>query len=549
LFTRPGASSLILGVLLAAGLASVDAQVLTSPEIRINSFEDGDQRVPLVATDGDGDAVVIWQSRNQEAAGWAIYAQRLDADLALQGEEFLVNDYNIGSQDGQSVVMAADGRFAVAWNGQDPDSQSDVVSVRRFAPDGTPLAGDRRISETNGNIQLLPRLGLTDDDELLISWEEDSPTVGFEILSRRANDTGRPTSAISTLNLSSAGAQRRGDLAVAGDGSVIAVWQDAVLDGSDWGIFLRCLDPRGQGPAESQVNQTILGQQSRPRVARAADGRFAVVWQDTLGRSSFEYRRIMVRLFGADCQALGPERQVNQFDEGIQDQPAIAVDRAGNYILAWQSFPDDFENQGIYARRLGRDGVFLSEEFRVNVELEAFQDFPSVSAMPDEGYLFVWESAGQDASGFGIFARRFAGPLAAELRVVAGADQAADIGQAYAQALIIDVVDQWGQPRIGEPVRVRAPAASAGVVFANGLNEFTAETDAQGRVEFSLTANGRPGRFEVLIDAPDSGQEVSIELENLAIPGAALIPVPATSPAFLLALVLIIAVLARGRLC
>lgn len=547
----PGALFLILAVLAASQRVGAslppEASSLAGPELRINTFELGDQRVPLVAGNADGRSVVIWQSRDQDGPGWAIYAQRFDASLEPQGGEFLVNGYNIGSQDGQSVAMAADGSFAVAWNGQDQASETDVVSVRRFAPDGAPLAADRRISETNGEIQLLPRLGLDANDELLISWEENTSASGFEIRSRRAGATGTPADPIRTVNVSSAGAQRRADLAMAPDGSAVVVWQDAVLDGSDWGVFLRCLDAQGLGPAESQVNQTSIGQQSRPRVALADDGRFAVVWQDTLGRSSFEYRRIMVRRFGADCQALGPERQVNAFDEGIQDQPAIAADRAGGYILVWQSFPDDFQQQGIYARRLGRSGEFLSDEFRVNIELEAFQDFPDVSVMPDDGYLFVWESAGQDESGFGIFARRFAGPLAAELRVVAGAGQSAQVGEVFAQNLIVEVIDQWGQPRAGEPVRLRAPAAGASAVFSNGLNEITAASDAQGRVEFEMQANDRAGRFQLTIETVQGDEQSSVELENIGLPSAAPIPVPATSPWSVFALMLLISVLVRSR--
>lgn len=534
------------------GLTSVHGESLpfSGQEFRINTFEPGDQRIPLIASNAAGDSVVIWQSRNQDAAGWAIYAQRLDIELEFQGSEFRINDFNIGSQDGQSLVMAADGSFAVAWNGQDRLSQTDVISVRRFGPDGTPLADDRRLSETTGASQLLPRLGLTDDDQLVVSWEDANEVSSFDILSRRADARGGPLGPITPLNVSTTGAQRRVDLAVAGDGSVVAVWQDAVLDGSDWGVFLRCLDSRGLGPSEVQVNQFTTGQQSRPRVARANDGRFAIVWQDNRGQSSFVYRRIMARLFDASCQPLGPEVQVNQFDEGIQDQPAIAVDGAGNYVLAWQSFPDDFELQGIYARRLGRDGQFLSDEFRVSQELEAFQDFPSVSVLPGDGSLFVWESAGQDESGFGIYARRFAGPLAAELRIIAGADQVSPVNEPYGQALIVEVRDQWGQLRLNEPVRASSPSDSAGVVFANGQDQIEITTDVQGRALFQMTANAASGRFELLLEAPQSGEQQRVALENLRLQGDVMaIPVPGLAPwAFLILIVLMIA-LGRSRLC
>lgn len=534
----------------AAEFSEESAGSFSGQEFRINTFEPGDQRVPLVASTGDGRSVVVWQSRNQTAPGWAIYAQRLDAQVALVGDEIQVNDFNTGSQDGQSLVMAPDGSFAVAWNGQDRSSEMDVISVRRFGADGMPLASDRRISETTGEIQLLPRLGLTDDNQLVISWEQSSEATGFDILSRRADATGSAVGPIASLNVSSSGAQRRADLAVGDDGSVVAVWQDALLDGSDWGVFLRCLDSAGQGPAETQVNQFTNGQQLRPRVARADDGRFAVVWQDTMGLSSFDYRRIMARLFDPSCQPLGPELQVNQFDDAIQDQPAIAVDGSGNYVLAWQSFPEDFERQGIYARRLGRDGQFISDEFRVSQELEAFQDFPSVSVLDDDGYLFAWESAGQDESGFGIFARRFAGPLGADLRVLSGAGQVAPINEPFEQALRIEVLDQWGQVRINEPVRISSFGDSAGVLFANGQPVIEAQTNELGQVAFEMTANSVPGEFVLRVETPRSGEQQEVALENLLSSGrSAPIPVPTLGPLVLLILILLTLLLGRTRLC
>jgi len=546
----------LLPVLAVLVLSSLQGIVLAQPpgapfgrEFRVNSFEAGDQRIPIVASNAAGQSVVIWQSLSQEEPGWTIYAQRLSRQLAFLGDAIQINNYNVGSQDGQSLVIGPDGSFAVAWNGPDRSSPEDVVSVRRFGPDGVPLSGDQRISATTGDIQLLPRLGRSASDELIISWEASNPVTGFDILTRRADGLGAAQGPISTLNSSTDGAQRRADLAVAEDGSVVAVWQDALADGNDWGVFVRCLDPQGQGPIEAQVNQLTEGQQFRPRVARADDGRFAVVWQDNMGLSSFTYRRIMVRRFDSDCQPLGPELQVNQLDDGIQDQPAIAVDGAGNYVMAWQSFPPDFELQGVYARRLGRDGAFLGEEFRVSQEIEAFQDFPAVSALPDDGYLFVWESAGQDASGYGIYARQFAGPEAAELRVVAGAEQAAVVDEAFELALVIEVRDQWGQLRIDEPIRASSPTDTAGLLFANGQAEIEVRTDAAGRVSLALQANSIPGAHELRVEAPASGERLTVGFVNLGpVFEPATIPVPVIDRWALVLLAGLILVLVRARL-
>ncbi|AKS43369.1 hypothetical protein [Wenzhouxiangella marina] len=527
--------SLALVLCCLAGVASAQTfEGLATPEFRVNSFELGDQRVPLVASAADGRSVVIWQSRNQDQPGWGIHAQRLDAATDFLGDEFRINVFNDGNQDGQALAMAPDGAFVVAWNGPDRLSVDPVISLRRFDANAVPLAGDRRISESTGQTQILPRLGIDQDDRVHLSWEAVTAD-NFDILGNAAGADGTALDSPTTRNTITAGAQRRADLAVRPDGSQVLVWQDIAIDGNDWGVVLRCLDPAGQGPAEVQVNQATQGQQSQPRVALRPDGAFAVVWQDNSGLSSFVYRRIMARRYGPDCLPLGPEVQVNQFDEGIQDLPAITVDGLGHYVIAWQSLPDDFEQQGIRARRLAADGQFLGDEFVVHEEVEAFQDFPDLTGLPDGGFLAVWESAGQDESGFGIYARRFLGPAPAELIILEGADQTAPIGEAFALPLRIEVRDQWGQPLPGSLLRLTAPGAGASVLFSNGLSSIEGVTDGAGQLSLSLQANGLPGSYAVSIEAPATGRVLSVALSNLGPAGAAF-PVPALGPAGLVLL-------------
>jgi len=489
---------------------------LATPEFLVNSFEVGDQRIPVVASDASGHSVIIWQSRSEDAPGWNVYARRLDDRGGLIGAEFAVNVFKDGSQDGHHLAMNADGSFIVVWSGADRTSTSKVISLRHFDADGRPIAGDRRVSDTLDRNQLLPRLGLTGTGQSLVAWEAQavaSPT--FDIVARSLDDDGQPISPIVPVNQFQDGAQRRVDLAVAKDGSHIVAWQDAVSDGNDWGVFLRCLDADGAGPDEIQVNQTTSAQQFRPRLARADDGRFAVVWQDTLGQSSFVYRRVMLRLYDADCQPQGPEIQVNQFDERIQDLPEITVDGDGHYVIVWQSFPEDFEQQGIFGRRVNGSGEFLGDEFAIHQEVEAFQDFPTVTGLPDGGFLATWESAGQDESGFGIFARRFLGPAPARLDLLGGDGQQTEVNQPFDEPISLVVRDQWGSVLDGEVLLLEAPDAQAGALFVNGSNQIQLRTDPNGQATIQTQANGVPGEYVVTITAPATGLVRTVALENL----------------------------------
>ncbi|TVQ29726.1 MAG: hypothetical protein EA370_14625 [Wenzhouxiangella sp.] len=521
---------------------------LATPEFQVNTHVPGDQRVPHVAADAYGRSVIVWQSRNQDGSTWSVFGQRLDADGSLLGDEFRVNVYNSGIQDGQRVSMLPDGRFAVAWNGLDRTSQSPVIQMRRFQADGLPAGGDRRLSEDVAEIQILPAIALLEDGAVAAAWDA-RRVLGsnFNILLRYFDGKDQPLGPIRVANQFQDSAQRNAALAMNQRGDKVVAWQSALQDGSDWGIFARCMSFGGVGGDEFLVNETTQGGQVQPRIAMAEDGRFAIAWFDNKGLPSLQYRRVMVRLYDAGCQPLSGEQQVNQFDEGIQDLPEISMDGHGVFVVVWQSFPPEFSEQGIYGRRIGPDGQFIGDEFRISQEEEAYQDFPAVAGLPDGGFLATWETIGQDGSGFGIYARRFFGPDAARLELESGGGQVADPGQAFAKPLVVRVVDQWGQPRAGERLRFSAPDTGPGARFDNGLTEIEVDSDGDGRVAVPAAAGPVPGPHAVTVTLPDRGLVIDIDLVTRS--DAIAVPLGSAWTWLLLVLGMLVLAPIRPRLC
>ncbi len=515
---------------------------LATAEFQVNTHAPSDQRVPHVASDAAGRAVIVWQSRNQDGSVWSVFGQRLDADGSRLGEEFAVNVFNEGVQDGQRVHMLPDGRFAVAWNGRDRTSQSEVIQMRRFRVDGVPAAGERRLSEDLNNIQILPSIALLEDGAVAAVWDG-RQVIGtnFNVLSRYFDAQDQPLGPLRAVNQFQDSAQRSAAMAMNQRGDQVVVWQSAMQDGSDWGVFARCLSFGGSGGDEFLVNETTEGGQAQPRVVIAEDGRFAIAWQDNIGLGSLTYQRVMVRLYDPNCQPLVGEMQVNQFDEGIQDLPEIGLDGNGVYIVVWQSFTPDFIDQGIYGRRLSPGGRFLGDEFRISQEEEAYQDFPAVTGLPDGGFLATWETLGQDGSGFGIYARRFFGPQPAVLRIEAGAGQMVEAEQPLPEPLVVQALDQWGEPRAGERLRFLAPATGPSLQFENGTNVIERLTDDSGQVQVHAVAGSVGGALIVEVQAPEAGLVTNIELLILT----DVHPVLLGSPWAWLMLMLALALIAR----
>src|SRR3954463_878580 len=73
------------------------------PEFNVNTVTVGSQTAPALASDADGDSVVVWVSAGQDGSGDGVYAQRYNAAGVAQGEEFRVNSFTAGTQSAPAV--------------------------------------------------------------------------------------------------------------------------------------------------------------------------------------------------------------------------------------------------------------------------------------------------------------------------------------------------------------------------------------------------------------------------------------------------------------
>lgn len=115
---------------------------------------------------------------------------------------------------------------------------------------------------------------------------------------------------------------------------------------------------------EIRVNQAFAGDQRYPQVAAAADGSFVVVWESDVGGRSVT--DILARRFSPSGVPLGDEFVVNTTTANRQVLPALAMNRAGDFIVAWDSLGQDRVSVDIYAQRFNADGSRRGGEFQVN---------------------------------------------------------------------------------------------------------------------------------------------------------------------------------------
>jgi len=117
---------------------------------------------------------------------------------------------------------------------------------------------------------------------------------------------------------------------------------------------------------------------------------------------------IIDNVYGSN--AVGDEFQVNTHTTYDQNMPSIATLIDGGFVIAWQSNAQDgngYQGYGIYAQRYDASGNAVGGEFLVNTYTTSQQKYPSITALIDGGFVIAWQSYAQDGDIDGIFAQRY----------------------------------------------------------------------------------------------------------------------------------------------
>ncbi|MEL7364210.1 MAG: hypothetical protein AAFN13_19195, partial [Bacteroidota bacterium] len=171
------------------------ASSTTGPEFRVTTETAGSQSAPSVATDADGDYVVVWDSFGQDGNNLGVYAQRYDATGVAQGSEFLVNTETSESQRDPVVAMDADGNFVVVWESRDQDGSSDGIFAQRYDAAGVAQGAEFQVNTETTSNQDDPSVAMDADGDFVIVWESFSSSGsadgnGDGIYAQRYNAAG-----------------------------------------------------------------------------------------------------------------------------------------------------------------------------------------------------------------------------------------------------------------------------------------------------------------------------------------------------------------------
>lgn len=201
------------------------------------------------------------------------------------------------------------------------------------------------------------------------------------------------------------GCQQAPDISFAPDGGFVVVWQSEGQDGAGaegWGVFARRFEEDGSpaGP-EIQINATTSGDQRAPVVAHGAAGTFTVAWE-SFGQDGDGWG-VYARRFDASGPLTG-EVEVAASGTGDQRRPALAIQPTGHVVVAWEG--PDGSGPGIFLRRFAADLTAPGSEVRANLDAAGFQSGAALACDASGNVIVAWEGSGRDGSASGIGARR-----------------------------------------------------------------------------------------------------------------------------------------------
>lgn len=191
-------------------------------------------------------------------------------------------------------------------------------------------------------------------------------------------------------------------VAIDGAGNFVVAWQ-GFSNSSTSGIVARRFDASGAPQSDVQIVDGGGGSVSNPEVARAPGGAYVISY--TGADLSFNLDIYLLR-FNAAGQPQGATT-VNTSTAGGQMNQAVAMDAAGDFVVAWASVGDapPFPTN-VFAQRFDASGARQGSEFQVNTVANG-AGHPGVGMDAGGNFVIVYHSDGQDGDQLGIFGRRF----------------------------------------------------------------------------------------------------------------------------------------------
>ncbi len=378
-----------------------------------DDIPDSKQIGPTVSADLAGNFVVCWvDDRNEE---YDIYAQRFTADATPVGENFQINsDTSDFYHNHSSVSMEENGNFFIAWEDRRFGYNGDIFA-QYYSFDGTATGDNFQVNDNiNDANQTSPGITKSYDDNFIITWVENR-SYSCDFYAQIFSGDGTPLGDDILVNDENQNYSSYGGPSVSADasGNFVVAWDDYRYE--YWGeIYAQRFASDGTSlDSNFKVNFDGYNVVYGSKVACQKNGDFIVVWGDAEDGSKYPKMAssihetkdlsgkfesdnknsqpdVWVQRYLNDGTPMGNNLKVND-DENDSEQtnPAIAIDSAGNYIIAWNDNRNG--NWDIFVQRYLSDGTAVDSNIKIIESLNlTYPTWPSMSSDNEGNFIITW---------------------------------------------------------------------------------------------------------------------------------------------------------------
>jgi hypothetical protein len=402
-------------------------------ELQVNTWTTNDQRNPSITSLSNGGFVVVWESNWQDGSDYGVYGQRFDSNGNKVGSEFRVNTWTTDWQGDPSITSLSNGGFVVVWSGAGQGDDSGVYG-QRFDSSGNKVGSEFRVNTWTTDYQWWPSITSLSNGGFVVVWQSGCdpdwgyPCAGapqdggkFGVYGQRFDSNGNKVGSEFQVNTWTTDFQDGPSITSLSNGGFVVVWESGCYppppctsqDGSGFGVYGQRFDSNGNKVgSEFQVNTWTTNDQRNPSITSLSNGGFVVVWTsecNELGCISQDGDSdgVYGQRFDSNGNKVGSEFQVNTWTTNDQSNPSITSLSNGGFVVVWQSNRQDGYYYSVYGQRFDSNGRKVGSEFQVNTSTRYDQEDPSITSLPNGGFVVVWQSDEQDGSYYGVFGRIF----------------------------------------------------------------------------------------------------------------------------------------------
>ncbi len=293
-----------------------------------------------------------------------------------------------------SVAMDANGDYVVAWNRTISNTGGVYeydVDARVYNSAGVAQTGEIVVAQTTGITR--PSVAMDSAGDFVVAYQVlNTTTFLYGISAQRFNLAGSPQGSTIVLNDGSSDSAS-GELpkvAMDSTGDFVIAYQG--YDSSSHGIFAQRYNSSGAAQGSTfRVNTPQGDNQNNPSIAMDSGGDFVIAWDDG---GPAQTAGVYAQRYNSSGVAQGSNTAISTVAGA--NSPSVAMEPTGQYVVAWQFTQtittSDFP--GVEVQRFDASGNALTSVVPVTSSEDYDQNIPSVAIDGEGDFVVAWESFG-----------------------------------------------------------------------------------------------------------------------------------------------------------